>query len=104
MVLPIATGIMLWTMYLPTDTGAPSLMPKGTCGRQFGVLGAQLVYIAALCLLQQLVLTGVKSDKLKSCLRAASQILGSKTVREKGLTKNMSATTCSKAAQARVKF
>ena len=97
MVLPIATGIMLWTMYLPTDTGAPSLMPKGTWGRQFGVLGAQLVEIAALCLLQQLVLTGVK-------LRAASQIQGSRTVREKGLTKNMSATTCSKAAQARVRF
>ena len=97
MVLPIATGIMLWTMYLPTDTGAPSLMPKGTCGRQFGVLGAQLVEIAALCLLQQLVLTGVK-------LRAASQIQGSKSVRGKGLTKNMSATTCSKAAQARVKL
>ena len=31
MVLPMATGIMLWTTYVPTDTGAPSLMLKGTC-------------------------------------------------------------------------
>ena len=31
MVLPMATGIMLCTIYLPTETGAPSFMPKGTC-------------------------------------------------------------------------
>ena len=31
MVLPIKTGIMLWAMYLPTDTGAPIFMPKGIC-------------------------------------------------------------------------
>ncbi len=31
MVFPIATGIMLRTMYWPTETGAPFNMPKGTC-------------------------------------------------------------------------
>ncbi len=55
MVLPMATGIMLWTMYLPTDTGAPSLMPKGTCRRRLGKLDAQLLELNALCLLQQLL-------------------------------------------------
>ena len=32
-VLPMKTGIMLWAMYLPMDTGAPTLMPKGICSK-----------------------------------------------------------------------
>ena len=67
MVLPMATGIMLWTMYLPTDTGAPSLMPKGTCRRRQGKLDAQLLELNTLASCRSCCLTSIK-------LHAASQI------------------------------
>lgn len=41
MVLPMKTGIMLWTIYLPTDTGAPTFMPKGICSKDSACAATQ---------------------------------------------------------------
>ena len=49
MVLPMATGIMLCTMYLPTETGAPNVMPKGTCAVESLNVVTQLSQAAVCC-------------------------------------------------------